>query len=165
MPKILIYNMMQKDWPEVRKIYEQGIQTGDATFESSVPEWPQWHASHLTEPRIVAKINRKIVGWAALSPLSDRCVYEGVAEVSVYVDSYYYGRGVGTKLLEKLIELAEFKGLWTLQAGIFPENEASIHIHKKCGFHIVGIRKKLGKLNGVWRDVVLLERRSEVVGV
>ena len=160
MSKILIFNLMHKHWPEIQRIYEQGIQTGHATFEQSVPEWRQWDSAHLSEPRIIAKIDKKIAGWAALSPVSDRCAYEGVAEVSVYVDNYYHGRGVGTKLLEKLIERTEVKGIWTMQAGIFPENKASIHIHKKCGFRMVGIRTKLGKLA---REVIPAQEFDELV--
>jgi phosphinothricin acetyltransferase len=165
MSTILTYNLLKKDWPDVRRIYQAGIETGNATFELTVPDWPEWDASHLAKPRITAKIDNNIVGWAALSPVSDRCAYEGVAEVSVYVDPIYNGRGVGTILLERLVELSEIDGFWTLQAGIFPENKASIHIHEKCGFRTVGIRKRLGRLNGVWRDVILLEHRSLVVGI
>ena len=122
--------MKRVDWPQVRKIYEQGILTGNATFEKSVPDWHIWDASHMQKTRLVAKMAEKVVGWAALSPVSDRCAYQGVAEVSIYVDTGYSGRGIGSILLGKLIELAERQGLWTLQAGIFPENEVSIHIHK-----------------------------------
>lgn len=153
------------DWRRVRAIYAAGIATGLATFETQVPEWEEWDASHLDEPRLVAEIGEEVVGWAALSPVSDRCVYGGVAEVSVYVDPDHRGRGVGSRLLARLVDESEERGYWTLQAGIFPENEASLRLHETHGFRTVGRRERLGRLDGRWRDVLLLERRSDRVGV
>ena len=156
--------MTEQDWPAVREIYMQGIATGNATFEKSVPEWKEWDERHLPSCRLVARLEDKIVGWAALSPVSSRCVYEGVAEVSIYIAESARGRGVGRRLLGALVEDSEQSGLWTLQAGIFPENEASIRLHQQVGFLIVGMRERIGCLNGRWRDTVLMERRSTVVG-
>jgi L-amino acid N-acyltransferase YncA len=157
--------MQPGDWLEVRAIYQEGIATGNATFETETPGWDQWDSSHIPEGRFVARAGRGILGWAALSPVSSRCVYAGVAEVSIYVGQQYSGRGIGRALLEALVVWSEQNGLWTLQAGIFPENEASRALHKKCGFREVGRRERLGQMKGVWRDVLLLERRSKVVGV
>lgn len=157
--------MRPEDWPRVRDIYESGVATGHATFETRAPEWPVWDASHMAACRLVARAGGEVWGWAALSPVSSRCVYAGVAETSVYVDPARRGEGVGSSLLEALAEASEEAGLWTLQAGVFPENEASVRVHLKAGFRVVGVRRRLGKLNGVWRDVLLLERRSEVLGV
>ena len=157
--------MTPDDWPAVRRIFREGIETGDATFETEPPPWEAWDRAHLERPRLVAVLDDEVVGWAALSPVSDRCVYGGVAEVSVYVAEGARGRGVGRALLEALVRGSEEEGLWTLQAGIFPENEASIRIHEACGFRTVGVRERLGEMDGEWRDVVLMERRSEVVGV
>ena len=149
---------------EVLAIYLDGIRTGQATFETEAPSWEAWDDAHLPYGRLVALIEGKVVGWAVLSPVSKRAVYRGVAEVSVYVADAYRGQGVGRRLLEKLIEVSEANGVWTLQAGIFPENVASIRMHKRCGFREVGIRERIGALRGVWRDTVLLERRSETTG-
>jgi L-amino acid N-acyltransferase YncA len=161
-----IDTMLPFDWEQVREIYVQGIATGLATFEQSAPAWPAWHAARLPAPRLVARNDDgSLAGWAALSPVSSRCVYGGVAEVSVYVAEDQRGRGVGLALLSALIEQSEAAGLWTLQAGIFPENTASVALHHRCGFRTVGCREKLGQLDGVWRDVLLLERRSHIVGV
>lgn len=165
MNKYIIEPMLDSDWKSVRQIYQEGIATGNATFETEVPSRQEWNDSHLQQPRLVARLNSEIVGWAAISPVSERCVYGGVAEVSVYVSASAAGKGMGTKLLSQLIIDSEFAGIWTLQAGIFPENKASIVIHEKCGFRTLGVRQRLGKMNGVWRDVILMERRSEVVGV
>jgi phosphinothricin acetyltransferase len=154
------------DWPEVRAIYVEGIETGTATFETDVPDWDEWDRSHLPHSRIVARAEGgEITGWAALSPVSDRCAYGGVAEVSVYVGASGRGRGLGRALLDALIRESEAAGVWTLQAGMFAENAASIALHEKCGFRVVGVRERLGALNGVWHDVVLMERRSPTVGV
>jgi L-amino acid N-acyltransferase YncA len=161
----MIRAMTADDWPRVRAIYEEGIATGNATFETSAPSWEQWHAAHLPHSRLVAVQDGVVVGWAALSGVSDRCAYAGVAEVSVYVAASARGRGVGRELLGALARESERAGLWTLQAGIFPENVGSIAIHERCGFRMVGRRVRLGRLAGAWRDVVLLERRSEVTGV
>jgi phosphinothricin acetyltransferase len=153
--------MQDEDWPQVKSIYLEGISTKNATFETEVPEWNEWQKDHLKFCRFVARNGENIMGWAALSPVSGRCIYSGVAEVSVYVSSIARGIGVGKLLLEKLIAGSEKKGIWTLQAGIFPENKASIKLHNKLGFREVGYREKIGRLDGIWRDVVLLERRSK----
>lgn len=159
-----IEEMRYTDWDQVSLIYQEGIATGNATFEKSIPSWDLWVLSHVSGCNIVARSEHRILGWAALSPTSRRKVYSGVMEASVYVSEESRGKGIGLALLRKLIELSEEKGIWTLQAGIFPENETSIKLHKKCGFRIVGIREKIGKINGIWRDVVLMERRSKKVG-
>ncbi len=162
---ITIHGMTAADWPAVRRIYEAGIASGDATFEAAAPDWEAWDADHLAHSRVVASNGADVVGWAALSPVSGRCVYGGVAEVSVYVDPAAAGRGVGSALLAALVAASEEAGIWTLQAGIFPENEASISLHSKHGFRVVGVRERLGRHDdGRWRDVVLLERRSATVG-
>jgi L-amino acid N-acyltransferase YncA len=157
--------MRSDDWPAVRSIYSEGIATGNATFETEIPEWSKWDQSHLQDCRLIAQDSEQILGWAALSPISSRHVYSGVAEVSVYVAAETRGRGVGKMLLQSLVEHSERCGMWTLQAGIFPENAASIALHKSCGFREVGLRRKLGQRGGVWRDVLLFERRSSTVGV
>ena len=151
------------DWPEVRAIYEDGIRSGDATFETETPSWQRWEAAH-PELRLVAERDGSVVGWAALSPASARDCYRGVGEVSVYVAAEARGDGLGRALLDELVERSEQAGYWTLSAGVFPENEASLRLHKACGFREVGVRERLGELGGVWRDVVLLERRSTLVG-
>lgn len=153
------------DWPAVRQIYAEGIATGDATFEQQAPEWDEWDAGKLAHPRLVADVDGAVVGWAALSPTSKRHVYRGVAEVSVYVAASARGRGVGRALLAALVETSEAAGIWTLQAGIFPENVASVHLHQQAGFHVVGRRERIGQMHGVWRDVLLMERRSKSVGI
>jgi phosphinothricin acetyltransferase len=154
-----------EDWPAVRAIYEAGIATGQATFETATPAWESWDAAHRADCRLVARRDGQVIGWAALSPVSGRCVYGGVAEVSVYVDPAWKGRGIGKTLLQALVTASEEAGLWTLQASIFPENVASVRLHHACGFRTVGTRERLGQQHGRWRDVVLLERRSTVVGV
>jgi L-amino acid N-acyltransferase YncA len=151
------------DWPEVRAIFEDGIATGDATFETAPPSWEEWDAAH-SEIRVVAEADGRIAGWAALSPTSGRCCYRGVAENSVYVAPWAQGHGVGRALLEELIARSEAAGIWTLVAGVFPENKPSLRLHLGCGFRLVGVREHLGELHGVWRDVLMLERRSEVIG-
>ncbi|MBO9673271.1 MAG: N-acetyltransferase [Sphingobacteriaceae bacterium] len=156
-----IRNLKVSDWDSVESIYEKGIATGNATFQTSAPSWEEWDSAHLSSCRIVADDNGKVVGWAALTPVSSRCVYAGVAEVSVYVDPEFSGRGIGFSLLIALTILSEGQGIWTLQAGIFPENLGSLKIHEKAGFRILGVREKIGKQHGVWRDTVLLERRSK----
>lgn len=153
--------LTREDWPAVKAIYEQGIAGGNATFETEAPSWDDWDRSHLEGHRLVALEDGEVVGWAALSPVSERCVYAGVAENSVYVADSAQGRGVGRALLEELIARSERNGIWTIQTGIFRENEASIALHERCGFRIVGTRERLGQHNGRWRDVVLMERRSE----
>jgi L-amino acid N-acyltransferase YncA len=151
--------MSAGDWEDVRRIYAEGIATGNATFETEPPSWESWDSAHRKDCRLVASDGDALLGWAALSRVSERCAYGGVAEVSVYVGSAARGRGVGRTLLSELVRASEEAGIWTLQAGVFPENKASIAIHQKCGFRVVGVREKLGRLAGVWRDVVLLERR------
>jgi phosphinothricin acetyltransferase len=153
------------DWPAVRAIYEEGIATRQATFETAAPEWAAWDASRLAAGRLVARRGRTVVGWAALSPVSSRAVYSGVAEVSVYVAAAARGQGVGRLLLNALVEASEAAGIWTLQAGIFPENEASVALHLGCGFRVVGRRERIACHYGVWRDALMLERRSRSVGV
>ena len=162
-PPIVVDALTAADWPAVRAIFEAGVATGDATFETAAPAWAEWDAGHLGEHRFVARSEDQVVGWAALTPVSGRCVYAGVAEVSVYVASEARGRGVGRTLLERLIRSTEAAGIWTLQAGVFPENRASVELHRRCGFRVVGIRERIGKQGATWRDVVLLERRSEEV--
>jgi len=159
-----ITQMCPEDWPAVRQIYGEGIATGDATFETELPDWEKWNASHRQDCRLIARAGDQILGWAALSPVSARRVYAGVAEVSVYVAAAARGRGVGRALLQALIDESERDQIWTLQAGIFPENTASIALHRYCGFREVGVRRRIGKLGETWRDVLLLERRSQVVG-
>jgi L-amino acid N-acyltransferase YncA len=151
-------------WPAVKSIYEKGIATGHATFEKAAPGWEEWDQAHVSTPRLVMMEGNKVVAWAALTPVSGRCVYAGVAEVSVYVDSESQGKGIGKIILEQLILESEKNGFWTLQAGIFPENKASLKIHEKLGFRILGEREKIGKMNGVWRNTILLERRSKIAG-
>jgi L-amino acid N-acyltransferase YncA len=159
----VLRKLRQDDWPAVRAIYQQGIAGGQATFETEAPAWAAWDRSHLDSHRLVAVHGGEVVGWAALSPVSERCVYGGVVEDSVYVADSAQGRGIGRALLEELVRRAERDGVWTIQAGIFPENESSIALHERCGFRVVGTRERIGKHHGVWRDVVLMERRSKEV--
>lgn len=156
--------MQADDWPRVRAIYEDGIASGDATFETRAPDWPEFDRDHLPACRLVARRDPDLLGWAALSAVSSRRVYAGVAEVSVYVAEAARGQGVGRALLGRLIELSEQTGIWTLQAGIFRENRASLDLHEDLGFRTVGVRERPGRMHGRWRDVVLLERRSRVAG-
>lgn len=162
---IKIESMTNDSWIDVARIYEEGIATMNATFEKQIPDWNLWDKSHRKDCRLIALVDNKVVGWAALSNVSGRCVYSGVAEVSVYVDSRNRGKGIGDRLLNSLIKESEKYGIWTLQAGIFPENISSIRLHHKHGFRTVGIRERLGKMNNKWRDVALLERRSQIVGI
>ena len=156
--------MCKKHWPQVEAIYRAGIATGNATFETETPTWDEWDARHLPFGRLVARQQEDLLGWAALSPVSTRKVYVGVAEVSVYLAESARGKGHGRTLLQASIESSEKNGIWTLQAGIFPENTASIRLHQSCGFRIVGRRERIGRLHGRWRDTVLMERRSSRVG-
>jgi phosphinothricin acetyltransferase len=160
-----VTKMTPKDWDAIRTIYLEGIATGNATFETDAPTWEAWDQGHLRDCRLVARTDDRVVGWAALSPVSGRCVYAGVAAVSVYVAKAARGRGVGKALLHALVEGSESQGFWTLEAGIFPENAASIALHKSCGFREVGRRERIGQMDGIWRDTLLLERRSKMVGV
>ena len=162
---ISVSAMEANDWDEVRAIYREGIATGNATFEKSAPEWEKWDKEHLRACRLVARAGSEVLGCAALTPVSGRCVYAGVAGVSVYVAERARGEGIGFALLSALVSASEREGLWTLQAGIFPENAASIEFHKRAGFRILGTRERLGCLDGRWRDVVLMERRSAIAGV
>ena len=163
--KLAIKKMKYEDWDAVARIYKLGMDTGIATFETEIPTWDKWNNSHLKTCRLTAWFDNQIVGWAALSPVSSRCVYGGVAEVSVYIDTYYNRRGIGTKLLKKLITKSEVEGFWTLQAGIFPQNKTSIALHEKNGFRQIGYREKIGKLKGEWLDNVIMERRSKIIGI
>ena len=157
-------DLRSDDWPEVARIFEEGIRTGVATFETEVPSWEAWDAAHLAEHRLVAVRDGRIVGWIALAPVSSRCCYEGVAEVSAYVAEEARGEGVGRELLAALIESSERAGIWTLETGVFPENAPSLALLQRFGFRVVGTRERIGRMHGMWRDVVFLERRSEVVG-
>ena len=163
---IVIESMQSQHWEAVRQIYIEGIATGNATFEQNAPDWEEWNAAHVTHSRLVGKDNNgTVMGWAALTPVSGRCVYAGVGEVSVYVSEQARGKGLGKRLLKQLIEESEANNIWTLQAGIFPENIASVKLHQSCGFRIVGTRERIGQMNSRWRDTVLLERRSNKVGI
>lgn len=161
---VSITSLMQEDWEAARSIYLQGIATGQATFQQQAPGWSDWNTAHLPNCRLVARVVHQVVGFAALGSVSSRHVYRGVAEVSIYVASEQRGRGIGRLLLGELIKESEAAGIWTLQAGIFPENTASLALHREAGFRTVGTREKLGEMNGIWRDVMLLERRSAVAG-
>ncbi len=154
----------EENFSEVQHIYAQGLETRNATFETTVPNWEKWNRSHTLHSRLATIHNGKMIGWGALSPVSDRCVYEGVAEISVYIHEDYRNRGVGKIIIQKLINESEQNGIWSLMSGVFPENEASIHIHVLEGFRIVGTREKIAKLDDIWRDTVLLQRRSKIVG-
>ena len=161
-----VEKMLPEHWEGVRAVYLQGLATGDATFETEAPGWERWDASHLRACRLVAVASgARVAGWAALSPVSTREVYAGVAEVSVYVGAGFRGLGLGRALLSTIVRESEGQGIWTLQASIFPENVASVALHKACGFREVGRRERVGRLKGRWRDTILLERRSRAVGV
>ena len=164
-PDIRIEPMLPGDAEAVLAIYAEGIATGNATFQTEVPSWEEWDAGHLEAPRLVARDeDGRVLGWCALSPISRRPVYAGVTEESVYVAASARGRGIGRRLLEAMAKASEDAGIWTMQTGIFPENKASIALHEACGFRIVGTRERVGRHFGRWRDVVLMERRSEVAG-
>lgn len=153
-------------WQQVANIYLEGIKTGIATFQTIIPTWEQWNSSHISSCRLVAQLGDDILGWCALSPTSSRCVYEGVAEVSIYISEKYKGQGIGKGLLTNLIKLSEENGFWTLQSGIISENAASISLHEKCGFRKIGIREKVAKMNNErWLDTILMECRSKKVGI
>jgi phosphinothricin acetyltransferase len=156
--------MVPTDWEQVRAIYVDGIGSGPATFEVEAPPWEQWDAAHHPFARLVARSNGRVVGWAALSPVSRRRCYAGVAEVSVYLAAEHRGRGIGRKLLLAAIDESERHGIWTLQGATFPENEASLRLQRACGFREIGRRERIARLRGIWRDTILTERRSSVVG-
>jgi len=160
---MIVRTLRPEDWPTVRAIYEDGIR-GGATFETQAPSWDAWDAAHL-DLRLVAERDGAVVGWAALSPYSPRYCYRGVGDVSVYIGESARGAGVGRLLLEALVDRSEHAGYWTLNAGLFPENEASLRLHEACGFRVIGVRERLAQMDGVWRDTIWLERRSAVVGV
>ena len=162
--QVTIAALVPGDWDDVARIYAEGIETRLATFESEVPTWEAWDRAHLAEHRFMAREDGRAAGWAALAAVSSRCVYAGVAEVSVYVAAAARGHGIGTALLTTLVASSEAGGVWTLEAGILPENEASVRVHERCGFRVVGRRERLGRMDGEWRDVLLLERRSRVAG-
>lgn len=162
---IAFREMLDSDWEAVADIYRQGIETGNATFRQEVPSWEYWNDAYSKKCRIVAIENGEVVGWTAILPVSTRCVYGGVNEVSIYISLDHTGKNIGTRLLEELVKQSEENGIWTLQSGIFQENTGSIKIHEKNGFKTIGIREKIGKMNGRWRDVILMERRSQSVGI
>lgn len=161
---IVIQEMQPEHWLAVRTIYEEGMAAGHATFETSAPDWEKWDSAHLPDCRLVAMSDGRVVGWAALSPVSRRAVYRGVAEISVYVAQAWRGLGIGKQLLQSLIRASEDAGIWTLQGSLFPENEASLGLHLSCGFRIVGSREKIAQHHGRWRDTLIVERRSQRVG-
>jgi len=160
-----IQTMLPEHWPEVKQIYLEGIATGQATFQTDAPSWNEWDQAHLAELRYLAMIGNEIAGWVALSPVSSRCVYAGVAEISIYIADRFRAQKIGQQLLQHMIAESEKANIWTLQAGIFPENAASLRLHEKAGFRVMGYREKVGKMNGVWRNVNLLERRSKTTGI
>ena len=162
---IAIDAMHVDDWDAVRGIYQEGLVTGNASFETEAPTWDAWNAKYHTHCRFVARSDGRVLGWAAIAPVSPRACYAGVAEVSVYIADVCRGIGVGRKLLEAVIAASEANGIWTLYGATFPENTASLRLQAACGFRIIGRRERIGKLNGVWRDTILTERRSRVVGV
>ena len=161
---LILDELKEHDWQQVKSIFIEGINTRNATFQTSAPTWEEWDVAHQPDCRLVARLNGEVVGWVALSPISSREAFKGVAEVSVYVSQRAIGMGIGRRLIQALIDNSEHHGYWTLQAMIFPENIGSIKLHMNNGFEKVGTRKQMGKLNGIWRDVVLLERRSEING-
>jgi phosphinothricin acetyltransferase len=158
-----VRGLRSEDWPEVARIYREGIETGNATFETVVPSWDEWNAAHLAEHRFAAERDGQVVGWIALLPVSSRACYSGVAEVSTYVSEDARSQGVGRELLAAAIEGSERGGIWTLQTSVFPENEPSLRLLRRFGFREVGRRERIGRLHGIWRDTVLVERRSEVI--
>ena len=160
-----ITTIQPEQYPQIAAIYLQGIATGYATFQTEAPSWLDWDKAHLPTCRLAATIDNDIVGWVALSPVSARPVYKGVAEVSIYIAAPHQGKGIGKALLLAAIKESEANGIWTLQSGIFKENTASIHLHQRCGFREIGFREKVGCINGIWKDNVIMERRSKIVGV
>jgi len=164
MSVFVIEPMQASDWDSVRAIYLAGIATGNATFETTAPEWAEWDAKHLPKCRLVARANGAVIGWTALSPVSARKVYAGVVEESVYIAEAAQGQGVGKALLSTVVAESEKVGIWTIQTSIFPENVGSLVLHKSCGFREVGYRERIGQMNGIWRSTIFLERRSQVTG-
>ena len=160
---VAIRDLRPNDWPEVSRIYAEGIATGNATFETDAPSWDVWDGVHLHHPRLVGTVAGEVVAWAAVAPVSSRPVYSGVAEISLYVGEKARGQGIGTELLAAFVREADAAGIWTLQTSVFPENEASLRLLERSGFRVVGRRERIGQLGGRWRDTLLLERRSEVV--
>ena len=165
MNSISILPLENLHWQPVKSIYEQGLTTGVATFETESPSWEEWDSSHVKIGRLIAIENNRVVGWIALSPVSSRCIYGGVAEISVYIHENHRGKGIGKLLLAEVIRVSEDNGYWTLQAGIMPANVGSVKLHESLGFRTVGYREKISKIKGVWQDNLILERRSKVVGV
>ena len=165
LPSTELRIMTSDDWSDVARIYAEGLETGNATFQQTVPSWNEWNNGHIQSCRLVATVDGIVAGWAALSAVSSRPVYAGVAEVSVYIGKDFRGIRIGDQLMKSLIEESEKEGFWTLQSSIFPENQASVHLHEKYGFRIMGYRKKVGKMNGIWRDTMIMERRSKIVGI
>ena len=163
--KTVVAEMQAAHYPEVKEIYELGIVTNKATLETKAPEWAEWDAKHMKSCRFVVLQHGRVAGWAALTPVSGRCVYAGVPEDSVNIHPDFKRQGIGKLLLDKLVEASEQEGIWTLQGGIINDNKASIKLHEQCGFRVVGVREKLGQLHGQWRDICLVERRSKVVGL
>jgi phosphinothricin acetyltransferase len=150
---------------EIAEIYRQGLETAHATLKTTVPTWEEWDKAKLKHSRLVAIIDDTVVGWAALSAVSDRCVYGGAAEVSIYISNDYQGKGIGKALMQKLIEESESNGIWTLQSGMFPENEATVALHKSAGFRMIGHREKVGKLGNTWRNTIMMEKRIKTIGI
>lgn len=165
MPDYVLRNMTPNDWPQVREIYQQGIAGNQATFETTAPDWQAWHVSHRTDCRLVAEQQGRAIAWIALSPVSKRAAYAGVAEVSIYVDDKHQGRGIGKALIQRLIQDSEEAGVWSLYCSILPENQASIALLEGHGFRRVGTRERIAQHRGVWRDTLILERRSRIIGV
>jgi L-amino acid N-acyltransferase YncA len=162
---LTIETMKPSDWETVEAIYREGIATGNATFEITTPDYATWDSKHRPDCRLVAQLDKVVVGWAAVSQVSARPAYAGVCEESIYIASSARGQGVGKILLTALIDASEASGIWMLQSAIFVENIASLALHKSCGFREVGYRERIGKLNGVWRTTVFIERRSQIVGL
>jgi phosphinothricin acetyltransferase len=161
----MVREMKRSDSLRVLEIFRSGIETRNATFETTVPDWDKWDSKHLKHSRLVFELNNNVLGWAALSPVSERKAYEGVAELSIYADTNYLGQGIGTALMQKVISSSEANGIWSLFSSVFPENRATIKLHEKFGFRIIGKREKIAMLDGVWRDTILLERRSLTCGL
>jgi L-amino acid N-acyltransferase YncA len=164
-PPIIITSMQPSDWEAVRSIYLEGIATGQATFETTAPTWEHWDAAHCMVPRLIIRQGEEVAGWGALTPASARYVYRGVAECSIYIGARFRGLGLGARLMHELVNASEDDGFWTLQAMVFPENRASLRLCEICGFRLVGVRQRIGSLDGRWRDVLLLERRSTRTGL